>query len=81
MKIEPETLAKILQSLTITNEIEIGCEDCYEEIDQFVEMLQEGKDPAKVMPLVQHHLDICACCHEEFDALVAALEAGEDKDS
>ena len=81
MKIQPETLAKILQALNSTHEVEIGCEDCFEEIDQFVEMLQGGQDPEQVMPLVKHHLDVCKCCHEEFDALVVALEATTDLDN
>jgi hypothetical protein len=75
MKIEPETLSKLLQSLVATQEIEIGCEDCMEELDKFVDMLRQGKDMSKVMPLVQHHLDICSCCREDFEALIAALEA------
>ena len=75
MKLEPETLAKVLMSLTNLQDVEIGCEDCFIEIDQFAEMLRKGKDPAKVMPLVQHHLDLCQCCHEEFEALILALDA------
>lgn len=69
-----------MQSLTVTEEVEIGCEDCFEEIDKYVEMLRQGKDPAKVMPLVQHHLDICNCCREDFEALLASLEATDDEE-
>jgi len=79
MKIEPQTLAKILQSLAVTEEIEIGCEDCIDELDKYVDMLRQGKDMAKVMPLVQHHLDICSCCHEDFEALIDALEATDSE--
>lgn len=79
MKIEPQTLAKILQSLAVTEEIEIGCEDCIDELDKYVDMLRQGKDMAKVMPLVQHHLDICSCCHEDLEALIDALEATDSE--
>lgn len=77
MKLETETLSKILKSLTITKDEEIGCDDCFEEIDQFVEMLEEGKDPEQVMPMVKHHLVMCSCCHEEYDALLTALGIDE----
>lgn len=80
MKLDPETLSKIMQSLTVTEEVEIGCEDCFDEIDKYVEMLRQGKDPAKVMPLVQHHLDICNCCREDFEALLESLEATDDEE-
>jgi hypothetical protein len=80
MKLDPDTLEKILQSLSMTEDVEIGCEDCFDEMDKYVEMLRQGKDPAKVMPLVQHHLDICCCCQEDFEALLAALEANENND-
>ena len=79
MKLDQDTLSKIMQSLIVTEETEIGCEDCFEEIDKYVEMLRQGKDPAKVMPLVQHHLDICSCCREDFEALLESLEATDDE--
>jgi predicted anti-sigma-YlaC factor YlaD len=44
-------------------------------LDQFTEAYLRGEDVARWMPLVQHHLDMCADCHEEFDALVRILQA------
>ena len=78
MKIDPTTFKKIMLSLTLTQEEEIGCEECYKHMDRFAEMLMEGQDPAAVMPLVKHHLDLCGDCHEEFDALSIALAACEE---
>lgn len=73
MKISQETLRKIVEKLALTREEEIGCETCFQEVDRFVEMLLAGEDPKIVMPLVQHHLEICGNCHEEFDGLIDAL--------
>jgi hypothetical protein len=78
MKIDPTTFKKILISLTMTNEEEIDCEECYHHMDQFADMLREGEDPDKVLPLVKHHLDLCGDCNEEFKALYDALTACED---
>ena len=75
MKIETTTLKKVLQSLTITQAEEMTCGECYSEIDQYVDMLRDGKSPAEVMPLVKHHITLCPPCREEFEALLVALEA------
>jgi hypothetical protein len=75
MKISETTLKKIIKSIGMIKEEEIGCDTCFEELDRFVDMLREGEDPAVVMPLVQHHLEVCPCCHEETEALLNALAA------
>lgn len=75
MKIETSTLKKVLMSLSITQEEEMTCGECFEEVDQYVDMLREGKSPAEVMPMVKNHIQICPPCREEFEALLEALEA------
>ena len=75
MKIETTTLKKVLKSLTITLAEEMTCSECYNEIDQYVDMLREGKSPEEVMPLVKHHITLCPPCREEFEALLVALKA------
>ncbi len=79
MKIEEKTLLKVVNSLGMTKQVEIGCEDCFNEVDQFVEMLRSGGEPDKIMPLVQDHLNTCACCKEELEALISALEAANQE--
>ncbi len=54
---------------------EIGCEECFEKLDRFVEMELAGKDAAEAMPLVQDHLERCNGCKEEFEALLVVLRA------
>ena len=78
MKIETATLKKVLKTLAITQEEEMTCGECYEEIDQYVEMLREGKTAAEVMPLVKHHITLCPPCREEFEALLEALKASDE---
>ena len=79
MKIKEKTLLEVVNSLGMTKEVEIGCEDCFKKVDQFVEMLREGGEPDKIMPLGQEHLNVCACCKEELEALISALEAEDPK--
>ena len=61
-----------------TREEEIGCDECFDEVDRFIEMKLSGLDVAQAMPLVQEHLEICGECREEFEALLAALRASEE---
>jgi hypothetical protein len=73
--VNEETLKKLVEMLAITRENEIGCEECFEHLDKFVDMYLSGEDPAEVMPLMQHHLAMCNCCHEDFLGLVHAIQS------
>ena len=75
MEIEPERLKRIVYSTLTTRPDEIDCDECFEQLDRFVDMVLAGKDAAAAMPLVQDHLDRCGDCREEFEALLAALRA------
>ncbi len=75
MKFKSETIKKVIMGIAKTRPDEIGCDTCYEELHRFADMLKDGEDPAQIMPLVQHHLNMCGNCGEEFEALLTALES------
>jgi hypothetical protein len=68
----------LLREIAETREVEIGCDECFEQVDRFVEMKLSGLNTAQAMPLVQEHLEICGECREEFEALLLALGATEE---
>jgi bacterioferritin-associated ferredoxin len=68
----------LLREIAKTREVEIGCDECFEQLDRFVEMELSGLNTAQAMPLVQDHLEICGECREEFEALLLALRATEE---
>ena len=68
----------LIKEIAEAREVEIGCDECFEELDRFVEMRLSGLDAARAMPLVQEHLAICGECREEFEALLASLRATEE---
>ncbi|MFQ5858787.1 MAG: hypothetical protein ACE5LU_24565, partial [Anaerolineae bacterium] len=72
MKLEPATLKRMVRHVLTTRPDEIGCDECFEELDRFVEMKLAGKNAAEAMPLVQDHLERCRDCREEFEALLTA---------
>jgi hypothetical protein len=73
MTIEPRRIGRMVRSILTAHPDEIGCDECLDQLDRFVEMKLVGKDAAEAMPLVQDHLARCRDCHEEFEALLQAL--------
>jgi len=75
MKLTVDNLKRIVRSIVTTEDEEIGCEECFHEVDRFAEMELAGKNVAEAMPLVQAHLDRCENCRREYEALLDALRA------
>jgi predicted anti-sigma-YlaC factor YlaD len=55
----------------------LGCDDCFDLVDRFIEAELSGLTAAEAMPLVHEHLYICGECRDEFGALLEALRAAE----
>ncbi len=77
MIVDRDEMSCLVRAAVRTREYEIGCDDCLEQVDRFVEMELSGLNAAEAMPLVQDHLDKCVDCREEFEALLEALYATE----
>lgn len=71
----PEALQKMAAMLAHTREVEFSCDEVLALLDQFAEMVLRGEDAAQLMPLVQHHLEMCGDCREEFEALLRILRS------
>lgn len=72
--IRSETLKELLRRALQTRSDEVGCETCFEQLDQFVEFELEGKDTAQALPLIKRHLELCKGCNDEYNALVTAIK-------
>jgi hypothetical protein len=72
---DPEIVKQMVRGIVTTRPDEIGCDECFDRVDRFAEMVLEGRDAAEALPLVQDHLNRCDDCREEFEALVTALRA------
>jgi hypothetical protein len=72
---EIELLKRMIHMVDATAEVEIACEEAYRLLDEYADMLLRGEDPAKLLPRVKHHLEMCMDCREELDVLLAALRA------
>ena len=55
---------------------EVGCDECFQQLDRYVELEVAGVDADGAIPGLRAHLDGCPACREEHDSL-RALVGGE----
>lgn len=78
-KINKEVMYKMVRAIASVREEEIGCDDCFEKVDTFVDLELEGKEAGEALPLVKDHLERCQNCREEYEALLTAVKAMSEK--
>ena len=52
-------------------EPEILCDECFERIDEYVDLELAGADADAQIPGMRPHLEGCPACHEEYESLKA----------
>ena len=55
---------------------EVGCDECFAELDRYVDLELAGADADAALPGLRAHLDGCLACREEHESL-RALVGGE----
>jgi hypothetical protein len=56
---------------------ELTCEECFEQLDRYVEIQVDGGDADATVPGMRAHLEGCPACGEDRDSLAALLRAGD----
>jgi AhpD family alkylhydroperoxidase len=54
---------------------EVGCDECFEQLDVYVELELAGEAADQKMPLMFAHLRGCPACLDDHDSLLALLRA------
>jgi hypothetical protein len=54
---------------------EVGCDECFEQLDRFVELEVSGADADAALPGMRGHLTGCPACREEHESLVALVQS------
>jgi hypothetical protein len=52
---------------------ELSCEECFEELDRYVELERGGADADAAIPGMSAHLEGCSACAEDHESLYALL--------
>jgi hypothetical protein len=58
-----------LQRLLGPAEPELLCDECFEKLDEYVELELQGKQADARIPGMGAHLEGCPACHEDYDSL------------
>jgi hypothetical protein len=69
-------LRQALGRLLGPKEPEVGCDECFALLDQYVELELAGEDADAALPGLRAHLEGCPACREEHESL-RALVGGE----
>lgn len=54
---------------------EVGCDECFERIDRFVELELAGENVDAILPGLRAHLEGCPACREEHASLRALVSS------
>jgi hypothetical protein len=59
-------------------EPEISCEECFDQLDRYVELELAGAKADAAIPVMRAHLAGCSACGEDHDSLYDFLTKRED---
>jgi hypothetical protein len=71
MDVNERTLAQLLGP----KGPEVGCDECFELLDRYVELEVAGTDADAALPGLRAHLDGCPACREEHESLAALVRS------
>jgi hypothetical protein len=54
---------------------ELTCEQCFEQLDRYVELEHGGADADAAVPGMRAHLEGCPACDEDHRSLLALLDS------
>ena len=64
---------RLLAALTGPRGPELTCDQCFEQLDRYVELELAGSDADTIIPGMRAHLEGCSACAEDRDSLRALL--------
>ena len=72
---------KLLRTLLGPKGPELGCEECFDELDRYVELELAGEDANAAIPGMHAHLEGCPACHEDHVSLRAFVTRNPPDDA
>lgn len=64
-----ERFERWLKNIYETQDEEISCNECFDQVSRFVELEISGHNAAAQMPQIKQHLGQCRACRDEYEAL------------
>jgi anti-sigma factor RsiW len=71
--------ARLLKRLLGPAGPEVSCEECFEQLDRYVELEVSGADADAAIPGMSAHLEGCPACAEDHRSLRALVKADAER--
>jgi hypothetical protein len=78
MSLNSEQAYRLLKMIELTQETELTCPECQDELDKYTQSIRDGMPIDGVLRLVQQHLRACPFCEEQFKLVLETLKAIEE---
>jgi hypothetical protein len=66
---------RVLRALLGPEGPELTCEECFEQLDRYVELELAGSNADEAIPGMRAHLEACPACHEDHASLQTFLKS------
>jgi hypothetical protein len=67
----------LIDRLLGPGEPEVTCDECFELLDEYVDLEAKGADADARLPGMRAHFHGCPACHEDHESLLAFVRASE----
>ena len=78
MALNSEQVGWLLNMLQNTDDMEVSCPECAEQLDCYAQRILDGEPIEGVLKLVRRHLEACSGCNDEFQMILDAVRAIEE---
>ncbi len=78
MSLNSEQAHRLLKMIEQTQEMELTCPECQDELDKYTQRILDGMPIDGVLRLVREHLEACPFCEEQFTLVLETLKAIEE---
>jgi hypothetical protein len=55
---------------------ELTCEECFEQLDRYVDLTLAESDPDRLVPGMRAHVTGCPACREDYESLLEFVGGG-----
>ncbi len=69
----------LMERIEKTLENAYSCEEAFDLLDEYVELVADDKEARQLMPLVKNHIDMCPDCRDQFEILLHILKTADSE--
>jgi uncharacterized protein with PIN domain len=78
MPLNSKEVAELLEYIRQTQDVEISCPECLDELDKYTQHHLDGAPIEGVLRSVREHLEACPCCTNQYHLVLETLKSIEE---